>query len=538
MAAAHRGKRNSFKYPCLPVRGAVKKELSRFIKLTNNVFVTLWLLVGVSQSVMAKAGDPENGEKLYAERCVLCHGADGDGLGPAQEYLNPPPRDFTFGMYKMKSTAFDDIIPNDEDLMRMIRDGMPGTAMPGWSDVLSDQEIWDLVAYIKVFAGFDQEEPTLQLDYGKQVASSPESIARGKELFHENERCSECHGQDGKGDATKRLKGDAGERTWPRNLTKPWTFRASNDPKDIFTRISVGIQGTEMPSFADPENRKKLSVEDRWHVANYVASLAKAEKVVRPENTVIKADKLEGDVPTDPDDERWQEASPSTFFLVPQIIAEQRFFTPSYDTITVRALYNDMDIAFLLEWDDRTKSLPGDEEAETIADDPIAEDAVAVQLPVEIPERVEKPYFGMGDASHPVNIWHWKSGTSTTSETIALANSKGFKDIEQRDAKAAGLQVKGRYHRGTWRVVIKRALAAGDSGKDIQFVEGSFIPIAFAAWDGSNSERGSKHTLTTWYWLLLKPATGTKPFLAALMVTGLFAGGQFWWLRNANRNQD
>lgn len=498
--------------------------------------VTLIYIVSaivLNGSAIAQSGNAENGQKIYSKRCLVCHGEEGDGQGAVTDRLNPPPRDFSSALYKIKTTGFDDIVPNDEDLIRMIRDGMPGTAMPGWSDVLSEQDILDLVIYLKTFAGLEEEKPTMQLDYGQQVATSAESIEKGKKLFHDSERCSECHGEAGKGDATKRLKGDVGERTWPRNLTKPWTFRASNDPKDIFSRISVGIPGTEMPSFEDPESKKKLSIEDRWHVANYVVSLADTEKVVRAENTVIKADKIEGDVADSPDDKRWQQSEPSSFFMVPQIIAKQRFFTPSNDTITARAMYNDTEIAFLLEWDDRSKSIPGNDEAETIADAPIAEDGVAIQLPVVIPDGVEKPYFGMGDTANPVNIWHWKSGTTSQPESIALSNSKGFKDIEQRDAKAAGLSVKSQYHQGTWRVVFKRALTGVEADKDIQFVDGRFIPIAFAAWDGSNSEKGSKHTMTTWYWLLLKPAASNKPLIWALIVMLLLAATLYWWQKSA-----
>ncbi|MFQ5565340.1 MAG: c-type cytochrome, partial [Paracoccaceae bacterium] len=330
------------------------------------------------------AGDPDPGEAIYAKRCVGCHGEDGDGMGPAAERLNPPPRDFTMALYKFRTTGFDDYVPNDEDLLRMIRDGMPGTAMPGWGDVLSEADMRDLIAYIKVFGGLEEEVPTDQVDYGVQVAISEDSIAKGRELFRD--RCVECHGESGKGVATKRLKDDNGARTWPRNLTKPWTFRASNDPRDIFTRISVGIPGTQMPSFADPKSKKMLTIEERWHVANYVSSLAETVRVVRPENTVVKAGKIRGDLPAAPDDPIWADAEPSTFYLVPQIIAEERFFTPSNDTITVRALYNDEAVAILLEWDDRTMSLPGDPAAEGIADAPMAEDAVAVQLPAAIPE--------------------------------------------------------------------------------------------------------------------------------------------------------
>ena len=495
----------------------------------------LGLALCAAAPVLANPGDADKGAEIYARRCVLCHGEEGDGLGPAAERLNPPPRDFTLGQYKIKTTGFDDIVSNDEDLFRMINDGMPGTAMPGWGDMLSDQDIWDLIAHLKIFAGLEEEVPSEQVDYGTQVASSPESIARGKQLFHEGDRCSECHGEDGKGDAVKGLKDDSGFRTWPRNLTKPWTFRASNDQKDIYTRISTGIAGTQMPSFADPVSKKKLEPEDRWHVANYVNSLAKTEEVVRPENTVVKASKLDGDLPGAPDHERWKGAEPSSFFLVPQIIAAERFFTPSNDTITVRALYNDEEVAFLLEWDDRTRSIPGDEKAEKIADDDIAEDAVAVQLPVTLPEGTEKPYFLMGDAAHPVNIWQWRSGTTDSPESITLMNSRGIEDVESRDALEAGIRAQGGYERGTWRVVIKRALSTADPAQDIQFVEGAFIPVAFAAWDGSNSESGSRHTLTTWYWLLLKPAAGNTPLLTAVAAFVLVLLAEIWWARSASR---
>jgi len=487
----------------------------------------------IAGTAAAKPGDAAKGKDIYDKRCTWCHGEKGDGAGAAKDLLNPPPRDFTSGNYKIKTSSFEDMVPNDDDIFRMIRDGMPGTGMPGWSDVLTEQDMWNLVAYVKTFANYDTP-PATQIDFGTQISSSSESIDKGRKLYEEGDRCVECHGKSGKGSASKRLKGDASERTWPRNLTKPWTFRGSSDPKDIFARISTGIAGTEMPSFADPASKKKLSIEERWHVANYVASLAKTGRKVDAENTVVKADKVAGDLPGTPADERWEKSTPTTFYLVPQLIGEERFFKPSNDTITVRALYNDKAIAMLLEWDDRTGSIPGDENAEKIADTPIAEDGVAVQLPVTIPKEMQKPYFGMGDTAHPVNIWHWKSGAKDAPESINLVNSRGFKEIDKRDASEAGLKANASYSDGTWKVLITRPLTTSAPDKDIQFTEGRFIPVAFAAWDGSNnSEKGSKHTMTTWYWLLLKPASGYRPFVAALAVMCLFAGGLLWWARSA-----
>ncbi len=494
------------------------------------------LLVGLLAGggpAMAQQVNPENGEAVYVQRCLMCHGEEGDGLGPAADRLNPPPRDFTLGQFKIKSTGFDDPMANDSDIVRMIRDGMPGTAMPGWGDVLSEQDIRDVIHHIKVFAEIEEEKPTDQIDYGTQVASSAESIEMGKKIFHDGERCSECHGEDGRGDAIKKLKDDNGDRTWPRNLTKPWTFRASNDPKDIFTRVTVGIPTTQMPSFANPKSKKKLSIEDRWHVANYVASLAGTEKAVKPENTVVKAAKVEGDLPESPDDPAWGQAAPTTFALVPQIIGKERFFKPANDTITVRALYSDKEVGLLLEWDDRTKSIPGDAEAEKIADPEIGEDAVAVQFPTEITAGMEKPYFLLGSEAKPVNLWRWSSGTTEKSETVTLLTARGIAGQQQRDA--AALSARGAYRNGTWRVAMKRALTTADLDTDLQFEEGRFIPIAFFNWDGSNSETGTKHTLTTWYWLLLVPQTGTRPLIAAIVVALLVGGGLVWWGRSAAR---
>ncbi|MCP4335638.1 MAG: hypothetical protein GY785_23560, partial [Gammaproteobacteria bacterium] len=319
--------------------------------------------------------------------------------------------------------------------------------------------------------------------------------------------------------------------------TKPWTFRASNDPKDIFSRFCTGIPSTQMPAFGDPARATVLRVAARWHVANYVNSLAKTDKAVAPENTVVTADKVEDPLPGSPDDPQWEQTTPTTFFLVPQIVGKERFFTPSNDTVTARAAFNEGTIAILLEWDDRTRSIPGDETAGEISDPELAQDSIAIQLPVVIPEGSEKPYFGMGDVSHPVNMWQWKSGTTETPESVKLYNAMGFTEIEIRDAAASGIEARGIYENGTWKVLMTRPRKPADSEKDIEFSDGEFIPIAFAAWDGSNSEQGSRHTMTTWYWLLLKPDTGTGPAIAAVIVILLLLAIQFWWVRSATPAQ-
>ena len=58
------------------------------------------------------------GKAVYERKCLLCHGEKGDGKGPAGELLRPAPRDFTSGIYKIRSTA--NKIPADKDTFDVI----------------------------------------------------------------------------------------------------------------------------------------------------------------------------------------------------------------------------------------------------------------------------------------------------------------------------------------------------------------------------------------------------------------------------------
>ena len=89
----------------------------------------------------------EKGNVLYNGKggCVTCHGADGDGKGPAAAGLNPSPRDFRHhGFWRHRTEG---------ELFWVIKHGSPGTSMIGFRQVLSDEEIWTLIHYERTFAG-------------------------------------------------------------------------------------------------------------------------------------------------------------------------------------------------------------------------------------------------------------------------------------------------------------------------------------------------------------------------------------------------
>ena len=88
--------------------------------------------------------DQVAGKAVYEKWCMNCHGAEGAGDGPGADYFTPRPRDFTFGLYKIRSTGSGQL-PTDEDLIRTVSEGIPGTGMPGWKETLKEQEIQQVV---------------------------------------------------------------------------------------------------------------------------------------------------------------------------------------------------------------------------------------------------------------------------------------------------------------------------------------------------------------------------------------------------------
>ncbi len=527
-------------------------------------------IVSGMKDTIARQRANMQGNELYQLRCAACHGEQGMGDGIAADMLYPRPRDFSLGMFKYK-TSPGTLPPRDEDLLEVIRNGLVGTGMPGWESILSEEQMVSLIPVIKGLDitatwspedadddKFDDEGRYTGTDFisvseveptDGQVTYSEESIVAGKAAY--KKACSECHGDEGRGNiiSGKRLTDDWGYRIWPRDQTAPWTWRATNVEtsavvphetartqtiKNIYTRLSIGIMGTPMPAHraVDEGNKDPVSLEDRWHIANYVYSLREQAAPAPGKTSVINGIFTEGSLPENGADPAWELAQPVTLVLAPNIIKEDRLFTPLSETITVRALYNQNDIAFLLELNDRTDSRPGEKTSVGIQDEQyeLTPDAFAIQVPnegaFEVSPVVIKPLYRHGDEAHPTTIWYWNAGSIEPKvEAMSIVMNATGPDNKLEHRGSEDLKANGQWKDGRWRIVMQRPLK-GKSG-DVSFAEGRYIPISFANWDGSNGEIGSKHTLTSWYWLLLPPqmdVTRVYGIPLAIFIAFLLAG--------------
>ncbi len=111
------------------------------------------LLLGISWTGPAPSNNQSNpikmtsssvvtGQSIFAQNCVQCHGQNGFGDGPLAATLNPPPADF-------HARHLDD--HTDLQLFQWIQNGIPGTAMPAFKGKLTDDQIWNLVNFVRSF---------------------------------------------------------------------------------------------------------------------------------------------------------------------------------------------------------------------------------------------------------------------------------------------------------------------------------------------------------------------------------------------------
>jgi len=531
----------------------------------------------------------EAGKRVYFTKCVWCHGVDGAGDGPAADRLWPRPRNFNQGTFKIRHTASGELplfdakkpIPGQNDLFETVTHGLPGSAMPSWEGILSEEQRLQVLSFVTTqlvkdrrYDDKDTETMTvLQLDSIKPISPSKESIEKGAQLVVDK-KCIECHGVDGRGDGNAfNLKDDWGFPIQPASWHKCWNFRGSRQDaynvKNIFRTFSTGVNGTPMPSFAD-----NTTIEERWHIANFVQSLCERDTngdplpidplTDKPKiNFVLRSGPIKGEIPDDPEHELWQKRERRLVALGGQITHKPRNFVNRIDDVWVKSLYNEKEIVFLFQWEDRSKSVaegklpfqptevnldtygikeqsPKTGEPDSIAANQnkykVYNDAFAFQFPVkwqELPPP-EKPRFLWGDDKYPVDIVKWEADGSLR----AFKGTGWDQDFEERDDYQEKLKLmKAEWKDGRWTLMIRRPIKA-DYDEDTYFEMGKYIPSVFFAWDGHNGDVGRKMAVSAFYYTVLEPPIPRETYIYPTLIAVGVVILEGWVLtRRANKKK-
>lgn len=102
--------------------------------------LALWSMLGVE--VKGQEVSAEKGQGLYQRLCSTCHGKA--GTGDKYGLFDPPPADLKDPATQKKT---------DEELLTTIRNGHPNTVMGTWKYALSEEEMKDVMAYIRTLGG-------------------------------------------------------------------------------------------------------------------------------------------------------------------------------------------------------------------------------------------------------------------------------------------------------------------------------------------------------------------------------------------------
>lgn len=115
--------------------------------LGDETLAARWTTLSAWQPTTTESpADAAAGRRLWAESCAACHGLEGRGDGPLAARLDYAPPDFALGVWRRVPTA-GQIAPQEQELMRVIKFGLPGSPMPGheWFDDAALRQLATLV---------------------------------------------------------------------------------------------------------------------------------------------------------------------------------------------------------------------------------------------------------------------------------------------------------------------------------------------------------------------------------------------------------
>lgn len=181
-------------------------------------------IVEVSEEMLQAVSLLEGGESmtagltLYAENCAACHGANGEGTTLAPALNSAEVR-----------TRLDDTA-----MTRIIVQGVPGTLMAAWNAALSDEQVTELVTFLRRWEEIEAAGVAMPVVETPPLDMSPETVATGQWLY--GLLCAQCHGTNGFGSPLAPALNNQ-------------LYLAETPDAAIQQIIAMGVQGTSMPAW-------------------------------------------------------------------------------------------------------------------------------------------------------------------------------------------------------------------------------------------------------------------------------------------------
>ena len=148
-------------------------------------------------------------------------------------------------------------------------------------------------------------------------------------------------------------------------------------------------------------------------------------------------------------------------------------------SVTVQAAHDGSELFFRLSWQDETKD-------DGISDTDRFTDAAAVLFPAK---GGDAPLTSMGSPQQPVYGWYWRPDFE---QPIAVTAQGTGTTVRHQNG---GLRAQASFEDGGWTVVLARRLSSHSS--DVAaLLPGKTGKVAFAVWQGANSERGGLKAVT------------------------------------------
>ena len=491
------------------------------------------VLLGCARTQSVKPADANLvlGKQLYTANCAACHGDAGDGKGVAAYLLFPRPRNFQRSEFKLRSTP-EGVLPTDEDLMKTVSQGIPGTAMFAFSEALSEGERRAVVSFVKSLAPRFKDAPPITpaqlLKISPPPEPSPELIAEGKATY-EKFGCSKCHGHEGRGDgpAAPTLTDTSGD-PFPAAAFSSGIYKSGGQPADLYRALLTGMTGTPMPSFQQAFTNDRQA----WGLVYYTLSFTPDGKAkpIAGDNRPLEAVPI-GDVAalTDADSTTWDKITPIDVYLRPL------WYRNNYPIfVKVRAATAGDRIGILAEWDDPTNDSSVDNE-QSFADGAAMQFALGGKM----------PFIAMGDRNSEglCEIWHWRADRQvaagrgeaatradayphmlsdpypnlpeyntareagnvlmdpkTANNAAHSLNASGLGTLTARPGAQNRVASRGRWKDGVYRVAFSSVLKPLDTRREADFTKAK-IPVAFAIWDGHNGDRNGTKLVSQWLFL-------------------------------------